>query len=202
MKAYPSITTKIDFTKKFYVFDKLDGSNIRAEWSPKTGFYKFGSRTQLLVPDQAVLWPSIELIKDKFEAFLAEKFKKAKFERAVCFFEYCGPHSFAGSHTDPVDQMDAKIIDIDAYKKGILPPSQFLEITEGRDIPTLLHTGRIDEEFFQSVRSSTLPGMTFEGVVGKTDEKRVEMFKIKSNGWLNRLKEYCHGDEQMFNRLK
>jgi hypothetical protein len=31
-------------------FDKLDGSNMRFEWSPKRGWYKFGSRGQLIDP--------------------------------------------------------------------------------------------------------------------------------------------------------
>lgn len=58
MKTYPSISTQVDFSLSYCVFDKLDGSNLRAEWSPKRGFYKFGSRTQLLTPDQATLWPA------------------------------------------------------------------------------------------------------------------------------------------------
>ena len=53
MKSYRSIpfANKIPENETFYVFDKLDGSNIRAEWNPKKGFYKFGSRSQLLTPD-------------------------------------------------------------------------------------------------------------------------------------------------------
>lgn len=37
MKQYPSITTKFSKAKTI-AFDKLDGSNIRAEWSDKKGF--------------------------------------------------------------------------------------------------------------------------------------------------------------------
>ena len=46
MKQYPSIPGLKELEKlkgrKIYVFDKIDGSNIRAEWNPKKGFYKFG----------------------------------------------------------------------------------------------------------------------------------------------------------------
>jgi hypothetical protein len=43
MKTYPSISRDI-VGQPIYAFDKLDGSNIRAEWSKKNGFHKFGSR--------------------------------------------------------------------------------------------------------------------------------------------------------------
>lgn len=206
MKAYPSITTSIDFSKPYYWFDKLDGSNIRAEWAPKKGFSKFGSRTQLLVPDQAVLYPSIDVFKNKYGEELERRFTKAKFERAVVFFEWLGPNSFAGSHTDPLDQMDTVVIDIAVYKKGIMPPEKFIEFMDGLDYPKILHKGFISEEKFQSVRTSTLPGMTFEGVIGKGEFSQKEggpiMHKVKSNAWLNKLKELCNGDEALYNRLK
>ena len=51
MKQYPSISHDIRSVQA-YAFDKLDGSNIRAEWHPKKGFWKFGSRTRLLGTDQ------------------------------------------------------------------------------------------------------------------------------------------------------
>lgn len=48
MKYYPSITKEIRHDIYIYAFDKLDGSNIRAEWNSKRGFYKFGTRNQLM----------------------------------------------------------------------------------------------------------------------------------------------------------
>jgi hypothetical protein len=207
MKAYPSITTKIDFTKPAVVFDKLDGSNIRAEWSPKQGFYKFGSRTQLLTPDQTQLYPAIDKILADFGEELSVRFRQKKMERAVAFFEYGGPNSFAGSHPDPVEDLTATIIDVSVYKKGFMAPDAFIQFTDGLRTPRVLFRGRMDEDFFQSVRHSTLPGMTFEGVVGKSletvhSEGGPIMFKIKSNAWLDKLKTFCNNDEQMFNRLK
>ena len=206
MKAYPSITTKIDFSKSYHLFDKLDGSNIRAEWSPKQGFYKFGSRTQLLTPEQAPLYPSIESFRAKYEDELASRFSKAKFERAVCFFEWFGPNSAFGSHHDPVEAMTPVLIDIAVYKKGLMPPEKFIDFTEGLDTPKVLHVGKISEELFQSVRNRTLPGMTFEGVICKGDFSQREggpiMAKIKSNDWLDKLKTLCNGDEALYNRLK
>lgn len=206
MKAYPSITTRIDFSQSYHLFDKLDGSNIRAEWSQRQGFYKFGSRTQLLTPEQEKLYPSIDSFLRRFNYKLTERFKKAKYERAVCFFEWLGPQSFAGSHPDHVENMYPILIDIAVYKKGIMPPEQFIEFTEGLDTPKLLHVGKISEELFQQIRRSELPGMTFEGVICKGPFSQREggpiMAKIKSNAWLDKLKTLCNGDEALYNRLK
>ena len=100
------------------IFDKLDGSNLRAEWTPKRGFYKFGSRTQLLTPDQAPLWPAQERLV-ALEKRLRPSLEKLRTERAVCFFEWAGPNSFAGSHPDALDQMDLFLLDVDVFKMGI-----------------------------------------------------------------------------------
>lgn len=62
MKHYPTIPKTVIHDVDVHVFDKLDGSNIRAEWNPKKGFYKFGSRKQLIDED-TFLGKSIDLIK-------------------------------------------------------------------------------------------------------------------------------------------
>lgn len=206
MKAYPSITTKIDFSKPYYLFNKFDGSNIRAEWNPKKGFYKFGSKTQLLTPDQSVLYPSIEAFLDKYNEPLSSRFSKMKSDSVIAFFEWFGPNSFAGSHPDPLSEMKPVVIDVAVYKKGILPPEKFIDLMDGLEIPSVLHRGRVSEEVFQSVRNSTLPGMGLEGVVGKGEYSQKDggpiMFKIKSNAWLDALKTRCGNDEALYNRLK
>jgi hypothetical protein len=47
--------------------------------------------------------------------------------------------------------------------------------------------------------------MTFEGVVCKgANDKKTKMpimFKIKSQAWLDKLKEHCKEDEALFNKL-
>lgn len=203
MKSYPSIPRKVNFELKYIAFDKLDGSNIRAEWSKKKGFYKFGSRTQLLSEQQTALYPSIDLIKDKYENDVATMFKNMGQDRGICFFEYFGPNSFAGSHSDPVEDMDAVLIDVNPYKRGIIPAEEFLEVTQGMHVPDVLHRGILDWDFVDSVKDSTLPGMTLEGVVVKAiGKKHNAMAKIKSRKWLDMLKDYCDNDPKLFNRLK
>lgn len=208
MKNYPSIpvfTPGFDRRAAYHVFDKLDGSNLRAEWSPKQGFYKFGTRTRLLGTDQPALWPA----KAKFLASHADaldaRFRAARLQRALAFFEYVGPNSFAGSHTDPEDQMSVVLFDIAVHQKGLLEPAAFLAMAEGLPHAKLLHHGPLDEDLIQAVRSGQLPGMTFEGVVVKGAFERKlggpVQFKIKNQAWLARLKAVCGDDEALFERL-
>lgn len=192
MKEYPSIPTKPNGNcSAFWVFDKLDGSNIRIEWSDKRGFFKFGSRKRLLGDDQGVLAKAKYLAEAEEHKF-REVFKLSKFEKVVCFFEFWGPNSFAGSHLEG-DEHHLTLIDIDVYKHGLLSPNKFLEIFEPSkiEIPKFLHYGVVDEEFRNMVRNDNLEGVTYEGVVCKAYSKRkrtVEMFKIKSNAWIAAVK--------------
>lgn len=205
MKSYPSINTHIITDIPVVIYDKLDGSNIRAEWNKKKGFYKFGSRTQLIDESSFILGESIALVNDKYGEDLSKKLFDRKYESAVCFFEFYGKNSFAGHHE--IEQHDVTLIDIDVYKKGLLAPNQFLEIAGDIEIAKCLYSGVILPEdvstLVQRVRESTFDGITFEGIVGKGFYKnQVKMFKVKTNAWLNKLKNYCGDNIQLFEKLK
>lgn len=205
MKNYPSIPFRGDLSLRYHVFDKLDGSNLRVEWSRKRGFHKFGSRTQLLTPDQAALWPALAAIQelDRLPAAL----DALKTERVVCFFEWFGPHSFAGRHRDKPDQMRLALLDVAVYKKGLLAPDQVLALADRAltPMPGLLHAGRVDADFLAQVEVGTLPGMTFEGIVAKGPFMQSAggpvMFKHKSRAWLARLRAECGPDQARFQSL-
>lgn len=192
MKSYPKIPKKPESgPTHFWVFDKLDGSNIRAEWSKKRGFHKFGSRKRLLGTDQGVL-AKAEFLAQAQEADFRSIFTAHRVDRVVCFFEFHGPRSFAGNHVLE-DDHKLTLIDIDVYKQGIAPPARFLEMFRGIiDIPAMLHYGPVDEELKKEVREGTLPGMTYEGVVCKARGRRKWdkpiMFKIKNQAWIDRVK--------------
>lgn len=198
MKSYPSISTEIKRTKVF-VFDKLDGSNIRVEWSSKQGFYKFGSRTQLMNENHPVLGEAVTLIHEK-EELLSSIFSARKWERVVAFFEFYGENSFAGSHEN--EEHKVTLIDVNVYKRGMLEPAYFVELFEEVGIPKVLYTGVVTEQLITSIKDGTLEGMTFEGVVCKyADGNNTKMFKVKNRAWIDKLKTKCDGNDALFRKL-
>lgn len=204
MKSYPSISKEIIKGLDIYAFGKIDGSNIRAEYSKKKGFYKFGSRNQLITDEQGVLNKAKDLIINNFSDPTLQIIKKQRWERVILFFEFAGSKSFAGIHEEN-DSHDVWLIDANPYKKGILPPNEFLSIFGDLNTAPLLYHGKCNDEFVESVKFSRLQGMPEEGVVCKAKNPKDKhcpiMFKIKSHRWLERLKEKFSGDEKMFERL-
>lgn len=203
MKTYPSIPKDIRTDINIYAFDKLDGSNIRAEWSKKRGFYKFGTKTQMLGEDHPMFGQAIPLIRSTYEEGLSKVFAEQKYENVVCFFEYYGPDSFAGHHK--LEQMQVTLLDVSPLRKGILEPTEFINLFGHLGIPKVLYYGKANSIFEEQVRNSTLEGMTFEGVIckAKSDNKTPMpiMFKIKSRAWLDKLKTFCKEDEKLFEQL-
>lgn len=202
MKTYPSISTDI-VKNAIYAFDKLDGANIRAEWSRKKGFYKFGTRKRLLDPNEPVFGEAIPLIMDKYSDDLEKIFRKNKWDRVVSFFELHGPRSFAGSFHEE-DQNTITLLDVSVHKKGILAPSDFLKIFKSIEHAEVLYHGKPNNPFADSVRDGSLEGMTFEGVVCKGNHITPGlplMFKIKNREWIAKLKKSCGEDEEKFKAL-
>ncbi len=202
MKSYPTISKDIQ-NIPCYAFDKLDGSNIRAEWNRKNGFCKFGSRHQLIDNTHLFLGEAPDLVKSKYEKSLSDIFKKERFERVVCFFEFYGENSFAGNHQK--EKHDVVLFDLDVFKRGILNPSEFIKLTTNLDIPKIIYQGNINSDFVDKIKNSQMTGVTFEGVVCKSNltdkHKQSIMFKVKSLSWLNKLKNYCGDNENMFKEL-
>lgn len=203
MKSYPSIARDV-VNMPIYAFDKLDGSNIRAEWSRKKGFYKFGSRNRLVDATDTLLGKAPELVQLKYEKDLSDIFKKERYESAICFFEYWGSKSFAGNH-DPDEPHTVTLFDVNPYKKGILDPGAYMDLFGDLDIAKLLYRGNPNSLFVEQVNQGTLDGMTFEGVVCKAKNPKKTpmpvMFKVKSRLWVDKLKNYCNGDEKLFQDL-
>lgn len=186
MKAYPSIPR--DFQEfDAYVFDKLDGSNLRWEWSKKSGWYKSGTRTRLFDETDLVFGGAPEV----FRRTLAEPLEKVardnRWERMIAFTEFWGPRSFAGVH-EPDDPKTLTLFDVNPHKKGILGPREFLKLFEHLDIPRFLGTQRWTRGFVQKVRNGELEGVTEEGVVGKGGEgHKLVMAKAKTQVWIDKV---------------
>lgn len=120
-----------------------------------------------------------------------------KAEKATCYFEFFGPRSFAGDH-DPTDTHEIILLDIELYKCGFMPCVDYLKAFQGSvPLPDVLHHGRMTPELVEQIRNSTLPGITFEGVVCKAPAINrwlpPYMFKIKTQAWIDKVYEK-HGE--------
>lgn len=203
MEIYPTISTLVS-NENIIAFDKLDGSNIRSEWTLKNGFAKFGTRRRLLGADEKPLGEAISLFQNEYADDLHKIFRKERLQKATVFFEFVGENSFAGYHED--EEHTVTLFDIHVYKKGLLTGKEFLKMV-GNKVKTapVLYEGKANAAFIESVRDSTLEGMTFEGVIckgGLDNRNRPMNFKIKSSAWLEKLKTKCGDDEAMFEKLK
>lgn len=204
MKKYPSITKEVVYSEKYYFFDKLDGSNIRAEWVKGKSFIKFGSREKQITQDTPFLGEAIDLIKE-YEPAFTEIFTSMKCPSAIAFFEFYGENSKFGRHTD--EKHYVSLIDVSVHKRGFLNPSEFIILFPNK-VPTskFLHYGEFTPEIEKMINFGEFPGITSEGVICKADRERKshppKMFKVKTNQWLQDLKDFCNGDVDLFEKLK
>lgn len=175
-------------------FEKFDGSNIRIEWSRKTGWYKFGSRSVLLDEKHEFLGEAIPLFKrtiaEPLEAAL-RTLKLPKFDSAVVFCEFFGPSSFAGQHM-PGEPKELRIIDVNIHKRGIVLPSDFVNWFGHLPIAKVVYEGPFSSDFVEKVRKGEY-GQN-EGVVAKgvrPDAKSAQhglwMAKAKTEWWIEEL---------------
>lgn len=215
MKSYLSIDRDIKFGEVVYAFDKLDGSNVRVEWTKKTGFHKFGTRNQLISKqvirkgeisedqNRAYWGEAVRLMVEKYERDLHDVFVAQKYLKTTCFFEFWGKNSFAGRHQE--EEHTVTLFDVAVHKKGYILPREYLKLFKDLDIAKLLYYGNANHSFVNSVRDGQLEGMTFEGVVCKMAQYKTpgitDMFKVKSYAWLDKLKGYCKGDENKYEQL-
>lgn len=194
MKQYPTISKEPRYGQSAYVFGKLDGQNIRSEWSPKKGLTKFGSR-KILIGEDAQMAAAFPLIK-KHEDALGKIFREQKYERVICFFEYWGPQSFAGFHI-PDDQMNCTLIDIDVFKRGQIDPRDFVKLFSHLPNVAQCLASSFTGSDAELVKRGEYPGQTFEGVVVKVPAfKRWEqpyLFKVKSDAWIDKVRA-IHGE--------
>lgn len=205
MKQYPTIPGFFKCPNKeinIYAFDKIDGSNIRVEWNKKKGFHKFGTRKRLLDERNELLGGAINLFEVQYKYNLDNLFKSMKLTKAIAFFEVWGLDSFAGRHDNGLKYIT--LLDISIDKKGILEPKEFIKLPKHIYTPKLLYIGKINQDFIDSVKNGTLDGMTYEGVVCKgsyVSPGLPYMCKIKNKAWINKLKDYCGDNIDLFNEL-
>jgi hypothetical protein len=181
--------------KPVFSFYKYDGSNLRFEWQPKRGFCKFGSRTQLIDSKTPIFGQSIEVFQDTMGQDIIDRVKNyyspkvfKNFERIVVFCEFFGENSFAGTH-DENDEKYLKMFDVHLFKKGFIPPQEFIKIFDKFDnAAELIYQGNLNASYIEEVRQN-LNGKLDEGVICKgVVDGRVHMTKVKTQDWLDRIK--------------
>lgn len=117
------------------------------------------------------------------------------------FLNFLVKKTFAGKHVED-DIFDVVLIDISPYKKGILCPEEFISLTSNVEIPKLLYKGLITTDLIYKVKTNSLQGITFEGVVCKQYNKSHTSFlKIKTHDWISKLFEFCDDDDELLQQL-
>ena len=204
MKQYPSFDGQI-VDIPIFAFAKLDGSQLRAEWTRKNGLTKFGSKGGLIGEDHLHLGDAISIAQKTYAEGLGKVFRDARLDFVTCYFEFWGAKTFAGRH-DPDDPHFVTLFDVAPHKKGILPPREFLDLVGGK-VPhaDLLYTGKPNRDFIQSVKESTLEGMPEEGVVCKGKPVKngypPTMFKVKSHIWIDKVHALYGNDPKLLAEL-
>lgn len=200
MKTYPSILgcDKNTPNSKCIAFYKYDGSNLRWEWSKKRGWYKFGTRNRLFDSTDEIFGEAISIFQNTYandiERILIDSFRT---ESAIAFTEFLGPSSFAGLHIKD-EPKELILFDISIYKKGLLSPVEFIKEFKSIKTAEVIYTGNLNQPFIQSVRENT-DGKLNEGVVCKGGEgHKLWMRKIKTNSYLEKLKNRMPNDWQNY----
>jgi hypothetical protein len=197
VKQYPTIPhwKQAPLGRPCVAFDKLDGSNIRAEWSQKRGWSKFGSRQHLIDASDLQLGYAVTLFEQLFAEELARRFsarvwKKLGVRSFIVFLEYVGPSSFAGNHWDPPELMDLVLLDVNPTPRDFLPPKEFLAEFGDLNIPAVVYEGNFNRELVEQVRTGTVNGhLLSEGIVAKGKHgKELWMAKAKTDAWIMRLR--------------
>ena|ERR1041385_4988488 len=198
MKQYPHINyyPKGIIGAPVYAFDKLDGSNIRAEWSKKRGWYKFGSKTQMIDENNAQFGLAVKLFKSKYAEPLSLIFKgneNYRYAQAfVVYFEYFGPNSYFGYHPpEDISNMDVVLFDIDQYKRGLIPAREFVDNFGHLHIPRIIYIGNMNQDFIERVKNNEFnlkEGVICKGIRRTKGRDLVWMVKIKTSDWLDKLK--------------
>jgi hypothetical protein len=187
MEQYPSIegSSKAPLGEAGLAFYKYDGSNLRWEWNPKKGWFKFGTRTQLFDKSEPLFGQAIPLFMQMGDEIVHRvKSVERQPQRITAYTEFFGESSFAGSHILE-EPKQLKLFDVYLFKKGLMKPRQFVKTFGGLPyVAEVVYDGNINQSFVQGVRAGEYP--VWEGVVCKGDNF---MFKVKTDAYLRKLRQ-------------
>ena len=199
MKSYPHILGPSKAPHlPCLAFYKYDGSNMRFEYSRKRGWYKFGTRTQLINELDPVFGEAIpiffETLAEGVEKVLRDRYRER--ESAIVFAEFFGQKSFAGTHLAG-DPKELVLFDVNPYKDGILGPREFVKSFGHLKSAQVVYEGNFNDQLVDDVRNGRIEGLV-EGVVCKGGSGHsLWMRKIKTNAYRERLERlYTEGWEK------
>ena len=194
-----------------YGFVKYDGSNIRAEWSKKRGWYKFGTRKCMIDESHVIFGRACTVFKEKYGDDLEKVFKSEKLfqgvQNVVAFFEFFGEKSFAGMHFPDDTKWDVVLFDLNLHKKGMLGPKEFLDSVGHLKVAELIFQGNMGEELIQDVRKERLDCSSKyeiktpvpEGIVCKGGKgHQLWMAKIKTENYKAELRKRYEVDWERY----
>jgi len=200
MKDYPSIDgPRMAPRLPCIAFDKLDGSNLRFEWSKKQGWHKFATKKEQFDETSKQFGRAIPLFMETLAEALVKVIKDTKefrgTDRFTVFCEFWGPQSFAGWHADE-DDFRLTLIDVAIHKWGMVVPRQFLKHFGHLPIPNVVYEGNFNRQLIEDVWEDKLLGITHEGIVAKGVNPKNKgrevhglwMNKSKTGKWMRELK--------------
>ena len=219
MKQYHSIEywNKGVMGANVFAFDKLDGSNLRFEWTQKDskknnnyGFIKFGTRNQIIGPNDEQWGEGIHIFMEKYGPELDKIFRTNKqfrnSKKITSYAEFYGENSFAGWH-DPKEKgkMQLTLFDVDVYQKGFMKPREFVKLFQKFGIPEIIFEGEYNKTLVENVKNNIYnlkEGVVVKGIrlTKRKNTENVWMVKIKTNEWLQKIKG-IYGEDQLLKEL-
>jgi len=196
MKTYWSIPGPFKApNEQCIAFYKYDGSNLRFEWNPKKGWYKFGTRRRLFDRTDKEYGRAIDLFLERYGDSLPKVFttnkEYKKREQIIAFCEFYGEESFAGYHNFE-KPMEVTLIDVEVHKKGFVLPQQFVDDFGHAGIAPVIYQGRFDNDFVESVvqnKYDLKEGVVAKGSIeGRSPQHSFWMVKVKTRWWLDELR--------------
>lgn len=193
--------------EEVWAFNKLDGQNFCAKYSPKQkDFTMYGSKTQNVDETSEQFGGAVKYFESNL-AIPVRNIIRANYgkgdiftgiEEITVFCEWYGEHSFSGFHVEG-DEMKLALIDVFLKKKGYIEPKPYYNLFKGNvEIPELIYKGKLTADFISSIQNNdwTDPNCQYptvkEGVVCKRSTlmkgQRMPKCKVKTNWWLDKLK--------------
>ena len=195
MKQYQEINYYGDYWGlPIIAFDKIDGSNLRFEYSQKRGFYKFGTRNMMIDKTNDPFGFAIDIFLNKYSENITKIFKGKNYRNTlafVCYAELICESSEFGQHDFKNGKFDLVLFDVEQYKTGLIAPRQFVKDFGDVGVPKIIYEGNLNREFVASVKGNEYglsEGVVCKGSIPNRKENNLYYCKIKTNDWFDRLR--------------